>query len=557
MSSYPHTQLYISSSYSILLRTTFGGSYHSQPLAAILGSSLPRRVCYSKVDTAVLADRMIVRKFFIIYVARELRLIFPSASATAMTIRSMHDAVRGEQIGKMKMKALSIAFSIAFVMRVVSQYCLGILWEWHFFLWFYIWGGYKNAAIAVENWGWFVQFTPAFIGAGMLVGLNVSISFFGGSVLAWGIIGPALVHNGAAFGKLSAPGDPHWGELMNFYSFSGTFSTKEAPSPRYWLLWPGVLAMIAISFTELLLQWKIILFAFQAVGRGIGRGLVDMAKLAGKDLAWLRGKTSQDHADLVEDPASEDEQVKMWMWLPGLVATIICICVVLSVQYDMPVGMSLLSVFLAFFFSFLAIQCTGVTDITPLTAASKASQIILGGATKGEHWPRDHAQRLNLLGGALANMGANQATDLTQDFRTGFLLRTPPIQQWLVQGIGTFVAIFLAPAMFQLFMTAYPCVILMEDKCAFSAPSVAAWRAVAIAVTDPTLPIPKSSGIFAIVFAIFGSFMVVLRHYVWTGRLEWVRKYHPNMMCVSLAFVLPQTYCKFVSCLLFFVVLIK
>ena len=41
----------------------------------------------------------------------------------------------------------------------------------------------------------------------------------------------------------------------------------------------------------------------------------------------------------------------------------------------MPVGMSLLSVFLAFFFSFLAIQCTGVTDITPLTAASKASYV--------------------------------------------------------------------------------------------------------------------------------------------------------------------------------------
>ena len=70
----------------------------------------------------------------------------------------------------------------------------------------------------------------------------------------------------------------------------------------------------------------------------------------------------------------------------------------------MPVGMSLLSLFLAFFFSFLAVQCTGVTDITPLTAASKASQIVLGGATKGEHWPTQHAQRLNLLGGSLASI---------------------------------------------------------------------------------------------------------------------------------------------------------
>jgi hypothetical protein len=73
----------------------------------------------------------LVRKFFIIYVARELRLIFPTASATAMTIRSMHDAVKGEAIGKLKMKALGIAFSGAFLLRVVSQYCIGILWEWH------------------------------------------------------------------------------------------------------------------------------------------------------------------------------------------------------------------------------------------------------------------------------------------------------------------------------------------------------------------------------------------------------------------------------------------
>jgi uncharacterized oligopeptide transporter (OPT) family protein len=257
--------------------------------------------------------------------------------------------------------------------------------------------------------------------------------------------------------------------------------------------------------------------------------------------------TAHEQAEMVEDPAAEHEQVKMWMWAPGLLAVIICICVVLGVQYEMPVGMSLLSVFLAFFFSFLAIQCTGVTDITPLTAASKASQVILGGATKGEHWGVEHAQRLNLLGGALANMGANQSTDLTMDFRTGFLLRTPPIQQWLAQGVGTLVAVFLAPLMFRLFMTAYPCVIDLElaDQCSFSAPSVQAWRAVAVAVTDPTFPIPKSSGIFSIIFSIIGALMVLLRHFVWTGRLEWVRAYHPNMMCVSLAFVLPQTYCKF------------
>jgi OPT oligopeptide transporter protein len=269
-----------------------------------------------------------------------------------------------------------------------------------------------------------------------------------------GIIGPALVHNNVAFGKLLYPGDPKYGEIVSFYSFGGHFSSKNTPSPRYWLLWPGVLAMIAISFTELLLQWRVIVYAGKAIGRASGAAIVDLAKIAGRDMPGLRRRTAQNQHDMIEDPAAESEQVKMWMYLPGLVVVIILMCVVLGVQYQMPVGMSLLSVFLAFFFSFLAIQCTGVTDITPLTAASKASQIILGGATKGEGWEVTKAQRLNLLGGALANMGANQSTDLTQDFRVGFLLRTPPNQQWIAQGVGTVVAVFVAPLMFILFMQA-------------------------------------------------------------------------------------------------------
>jgi uncharacterized oligopeptide transporter (OPT) family protein len=303
--------------------------------------------------------------------------------------------------------------------------------------------------------------------------------------------------------------------------------------------------MIVISFTDLILQWKIIVFAFKAAGRGISKGIYDLARQNGRDIPYLRKIAQHKDKDLVEDPARPSELIAMWMWAPGLIASIVCMCVVMHVQYEMPVGMSLLSVFLAFFFSFLAIQCTGVTDITPLTAASKASQIILGGATKSEHWTVEHSQRLNLLGGALANMGANQATDLTMDFRTGFLLRTPPIQQWLAQGIGTFVAVFVAPLMFRLFMKAYPCIINMDDVCPFSYPSVAAWRATAIAVTDPTFPIPPSSGYFSIAFSVLGAVMSLIKHFCYTGKREWMKKYHPNMMCIALAFVLPQTYCKF------------
>ncbi|KAL0261827.1 hypothetical protein SLS55_003259 [Diplodia seriata] len=482
-----------------------------------------------------------LRKFFIIHVARELRLIFPTATATAMSIRSMHQAVSGEAIAKLKTKALAWSFTAALLLRVVSQYAVGILWDWHPFTWFFIWGNYNNLAINVENWGWLIEFTPAFIGSGMLVGLNVACSFYGGSILAWGIIGPALVHNGAAFG-VAASDDPKWDGYVSFASLGLAASNKDTPSPRYWMLWPGVLCMIAVSFTELALQWRVFVYGFRAIYRGCCGAMYAIGRAAGKELGYFEARSKQELKDVVEDPALPSERVKTWMWLPGLIITVITSCVVMGVEFDMPVGMSVLSVFLAFFFSLLAIQCTGVTDITPLTAASKASQIVLGGATKGEQWGVAHAQKLNLLGGALANMGANQSTDLTADFRVGFLLRTPPIQQWIAQGLGTIVAVFLAPGMFVLFATAYPCILDTEaEHCAFSAPSVSAWRAVAIAVTDPDFPIPTSSGIFAICFSILGVVMVLMRHWLWVGKWEWVKAYHPNMMCISLAFVLPQT----------------
>ncbi len=62
------------------------------------------------------------------------------------------------------------------------------------------------------------------------------------------IIGPILVTKGLAFG-MPASEDPGWASLMNYASLSSEFTTVDHPSPRYWLLWPGVLCMILVSFT--------------------------------------------------------------------------------------------------------------------------------------------------------------------------------------------------------------------------------------------------------------------------------------------------------------------
>ena len=204
-------------------------------------------------------------------------------------------------------------------------------------------------------------------------------------------------------------------------------------------------------------------------------------------------------------------------------------------------GLTILACILGFFFSFLCVQIGAVTDQPPVTASSKASQLVFGAVTSGHGYSIQHAQKLNLIAGGIASGAADVATSLTGDFRTGFLLRTPPIKQWYAQAIGTFVAVWMAPGMFILFSTAYPCIIHPDDydTCAFFTPSVSAWVAVAEAVTKPTIFIPLSSGIFACVMGAISVIQVVFRHFYLIGQRDKYRVYLPNWGAIALSFIIP------------------
>jgi uncharacterized oligopeptide transporter (OPT) family protein len=168
-----------------------------------------------------------LRKYYIL----KQKLLFPSAVAAAYTIRSLHVGKNAEANARKKTKALILAFFFAITLRVVSEYAPGMLWDWHWGWTFYRIGW--TWIIKAENWNFVWEWTPAFIGVGMLTGLNASWSFFGGSILAWAIIGPALVTTGKAFGEAVSPDFPG---LMN-YNNMVMADPINAPSPRYWLVW--------------------------------------------------------------------------------------------------------------------------------------------------------------------------------------------------------------------------------------------------------------------------------------------------------------------------------
>lgn len=487
-----------------------------------------------------------LRKFFIIQVARELKLLFPTPTAVALTIRSMHAGAAGSIDAIKKLKCLMLCFVGAIVHRVASYYAIGILYDWHVFTWIHIWSGYTSWAMNIESWGWYFEWTPAFIGSGILIGLNPAISMFAGSLMAWAIIGPALVHYGECIGIQLAPDDPKWDSYYTFASLGNL--GKVTPSPRYWLLWPGVMVMVCSSMAELFVQYKAIWTGVKSLWNQSCSGLNGWLTARGKSNAFLahHGRPMVKPENHVDDPFPAEQQVKNWMWILGLIVTLVVGMLIFHFQWEMHPGLTILAIVLSFLFSFLAIQIGAVTDNTPLTAASKASQLIFGGATSNNGYSIDaiqHAQKLNLVAGSLASGGADVATALVSDFRTGFLIGTPPVKQWVAQAIGAFCSVWLGPGLFVLFTSAYPCIWQGESedgpKCPFSVPSVSAWAAVAQAVTDPSVSIPLKSGIFAIVMGVVSIIQVVVRHFYLVGEREKYRKWLPNWGAIALSWVIP------------------
>ncbi|KAH6655211.1 OPT oligopeptide transporter protein-domain-containing protein [Truncatella angustata] len=490
-----------------------------------------------------------LRKFFIVNMARELRLVFPTPTATAVTIQAMH-AAHSEGVQAMRrIKALSFTFLGAFVQRVVSYYAIGILYDWHIFTWFFIWGNYNNAAIYVENWGWLIEWTPAFIGSGMLVGMNTAVSMFCGTLFAWGILGPILVHHGICIGTALAPESERWHEAVTFTSLNGVDENGYVPSPRYWFLWPGVTVLVCCSVAELLVHWRIFYYGIKYAWKNTSINV--MRKRGGRSKTYLPRNASPRPATMfnenifkTEDPAEPKDQVPNWIWASGALAMVVVACIISEVQFNVNAGLAIVASILAVFFAFLGIHGAGVTDIAPLTASANAAQLVFGGITSGQGLTIPQAQTVNLVAGSIASGAAEMAQELTSDFRTGFLLRTPPKKQFYAQVIGAIFAMFIAPGVFVLFTSAYPCIIHPDEypgTCTFSAPSVTAWRAIAQAVTGD-LDIPVSSGIFSCVLGAIAIIQVVLKHIFLNDKREKYRSYLPNWMAVGVAFVLPQTY---------------
>ena len=233
----------------------------------------------------------------------------------------------------------------------------------------------------------------------------------------------------------------------------------------------------------------------------------------------------------------EDRVPALW-WTGGLLVSIIVSVAILTTLFHFNVGEAILALILGFLFSFIGVQSSGHTDVNPVSTVAKASQLIFGGIGKSTGMNLTSAQTFNLSAGVVSAGSAAQATDMTGDLKTGYLLRAKPKNQFIAQLVGATVAIFLNVGLFILFTSASKCIIFPEhyETCTYGAPSVSAWAAVAVAVSSHKLPVPPTSGYTAIGLSIAAVLTVTAKHF-WIPKKYW--PYVPNWNAVGLVSPFP------------------
>jgi uncharacterized oligopeptide transporter (OPT) family protein len=280
--------------------------------------------------------------------------------------------------------------------------------------------GIAGLTFAVLTLG--INLSPMMFGAGILIGPKVGWSLFGGAIFAWGILTPLLYKAG-----------------MIEYT-GGTTIYRDA---LRLVMWPGVACMVFAGFTSLALQYKT-----------IGRTFTSMRK------ATVGSKNDEEEED-APDP------FPMTWWFIGMALATTLTATLANVYFGIPVWMGILAVILSLFIASVAVRATGETDINPVGAMGKITQVVYAILDPGKI-------TTNLMAAGITAAGASQSGDLMHDLKAGYILKVSIKKQVITQLIGVVAGVFIAALVYRIITTAYE--IPGED---FAGPAVVAWHTMA------------------------------------------------------------------------------
>lgn len=310
-----------------------------------------------------------------------------------------------------------------------------------------------------------------------------------GCVVGWGILSPISYYSGWAPGPIN-----DW-----------------KTGAKGWILWISLGVMISESIVSLLIvlvKQITVIISSRITYKNLEQheDLLDHQNDDDDD-SWAESDNLVDMDDDQEEDVPPDKQVPLYVTISGLFLSISLCVVMVGIVFGsdvMPVWMTIVSITLAMFLSILGVRALGETDLNPVSGISKLSQIAASALMPG-------AIVANLIAGGIAEASAQQAGDLMQDLKTGYLLHASPKAQFYGQLIGSLISSFVATGAYLLYTSVYE-----VPGPEFPAPTAQVWLDMSRLVNGH--PLPPHVFEFVVAFAVLFCILTFLKE---TKKAKW------------------------------------
>ncbi len=318
-------------------------------------------------------------------------LAFPTGTATAETIRSIHSVGAEAGRGARQAKALLFSGLLAAILSWFREAKLA--WMLPFNVPPTIALPFTIGGRAAVDWTLALKTEVVLVGAGALMSFRTTWSLLLGGVLTYGVLAPSLFERG----------------LISTVSYKAIVG---------WTVWPGASLLVAAGLTSFALDWRSIARSFSGLARVFRR---------------REGNEVEPEIERIECPA--------WWFPAGFLVLSPLVVILMVVLFQIPFWAGLIALPLAVIMGFVAARVTGETDVTPTKALGPVTQLVFGVLTPGNL--SGNIMSANVTGGV-----GLHAADLLTTMKTGWLLGGNPRAQFYGQLFGVVVgALVIVPAL--------------------------------------------------------------------------------------------------------------
>lgn len=376
----------------------------------------------------------------------EEQLAFPTGTATAETIRSIHDSAAGSG-GSSKAKWLGLAAmfgaALAFLRDAKAAWMpFNVPASLHL--------PGEIAGRALKDWTLSFKIEVVLLAAGALMSFRTGWSLLLGGLLTYAVLAPSLVAEG----------------VIQTVSYKGIVE---------WTVWPGAALLVASGLTS---------FAFDY-------------KSVARSFAGLKARLLRQQPAPAGDPSSDE--CPDWWFPAGFVMLTPLVVGLMAWLFHIPIWAGLIAVPLAVLMGFVAARVTGETDVTPTKALGPVTQLIFGVLTPGNL--SGNIMSANVTGGV-----GLHAADLLTTLKTGKLLGASPRQQFYAQLFGVVAGALVVVPAFNLIIPD-PAVLGSDE---WPAPSCLVWAGVSKAFANGVGGLDSSAQTGILVGCLLGIALALL-----------------------------------------------